>query len=450
MIKPFAPLGVLISLACFQANADAETNRTPDFFSDTKMSATLRNFYFNRDFRHGHSSATGTNAFKPAALRSGRSEEWAQGIMTNLASGFTPGVIGVGFDAYGFLGIRLDSGGGRAGLRLMPLDGEGHPQTDYLKTGAAIKLKYEGAVLQYGNLFPNVPVLAVNTARLFPSSATGWMLGWDQGNVHVDAGHFYAQGGVDSTNNDDRLTLDYGLPTRLKTINYAGIRYSPSPELKISGYASELVDVWQQYYGGMSYRLPLSAKSTLTLDGNLYRTTDTGQALADSIRNTTWSLAVGYRYLAHSLTFAYQKVDSDEPMDWVGFGTQGGGVMLANAVQYSTFTEANERSLQLRYDLDFAPLGVPGLSLTTRYIRGDQISNSDSDNRFYTKRYVYPEGSNPRHWERDVEVRYVVQSGPARNLAVRLRQATHRASTGYRHVDIDEVRVILDYPLSIL
>lgn len=450
MIKPLTPFSVLLSLACVQASADVQAARTSDFVKDTKVSATLRNFYFNRDFRHGYSSATGTNAFKPVAMRNGRSEEWAQGIMTNLSSGLTPGIVGVGFDAFGFLGVRLDSGGGRAGLRLMPLDSEGHPQTDFFKSGASIKLKYAGGVFQYGNLFPNVPVLSVNTARLFPSSATGWMLGWDQGLIHADVGHFFAQGGVDSTNNDDRLTLDYGLPVKLQSINYAGIKYSLFPELKVSGYVSELEDVWYQYYGGFNYKLPISPKSAITLDGNVYHTADTGQALADTISNTTWSLAMGYRYLAHSVMFAYQKVDSDEPMDWVGFGTQGGGIMLSNAVQYSTFTEANERSLQLRYDLDFAPYGLPGLSLMARYIRGDQISNSNSDNLFYARRYVYPEGSSPRHWERDVEIRYVVQSGPARNLAVRLRQATHRSSTGYRHVDLDELRVIVDYPLSIL
>ncbi|MNC81408.1 Porin D precursor [compost metagenome] len=62
---------------------------------------------------------------------------------------------------------------------------------------------------------------------------------------------------------------------------------------------------------------------------------------------------------------------------------------------------------------------------------------------------MYPDGADVRHWERDIEARYVVQSGPAKDLSFRIRQATHRSSTGYRYVDDDEVRVIIDYPISI-
>jgi imipenem/basic amino acid-specific outer membrane pore len=158
---------------------------------------------------------------------------------------------------------------------------------------------------------------------------------------------------------------------------------------------------------------------------------------------------MAYKYQAHTFMFAYQKVDGDEPMDWLGFGTAPGAVTLANAIQFSTFTEPNERSFQFRYDIDMASFGVPGLSFMTRYARGDDVSNRGSDNTFYTRRYVYPEGDDVRHWERDIEARYVVQSGPAKALSIRVRQATHRGSTGYRYADNNEVRVIVDYPISI-
>ncbi|RMU37793.1 Outer membrane porin, OprD protein [Pseudomonas syringae pv. primulae] len=48
-----------------------------------------RNFYINRDHRHGESSPAG----------SGYSEAWAHGIMGRFESGFTQGTVGVGLDA---------------------------------------------------------------------------------------------------------------------------------------------------------------------------------------------------------------------------------------------------------------------------------------------------------------------------------------------------------------
>ncbi len=56
---------------------------------------------------------------------------------------------------------------------------------------------------------------------------------------------------------------------------------------------------------------------------------------------------------------------------------------------------------------------------------------------------------NEKHWERDVNVQYVVQSGAAKDLKFRLRQATHRISAT-SDVDSDQVRFIVEYPLSVL
>lgn len=48
------------------------------FFEDAKAGLTLRNYYFNRDFRD------------PGAAKS-NVEEWAQGFIFKFSSGYTPG-----------------------------------------------------------------------------------------------------------------------------------------------------------------------------------------------------------------------------------------------------------------------------------------------------------------------------------------------------------------------
>ncbi|MCY1530073.1 Porin D [compost metagenome] len=73
-----------------------------------------------------------------------------------------------------------------------------------------------------------------------------------------------------------------------------------------------------------------------------------------------------------------------------------------------------------------------------RYISGSDAKTATTD--------------NGKEWERDIQVGYTVQAGPAKDLNMRVRQATYRSSDGvyYGSPSIDEVRVILEYPLSIL
>ncbi|MNJ72424.1 Porin D precursor [compost metagenome] len=73
-------------------------------------------------------------------------------------------------------------------------------------------------------------------------------------------------------------------------------------------------------------------------------------------------------------------------------------------------------------------------------------------------RYVTGEGANVegttngKEWERDIEAKYVLQEGPAKDLSFRVRQATYRSADGvyYGSPSIDELRLIVEYPLSIL
>ena len=58
-----------------------------DLVGDTKVSLEARNFYFNRDFREDAGQS--------------KSEEWAQGFILRMNSGFTEGTVGFGADAIG-------------------------------------------------------------------------------------------------------------------------------------------------------------------------------------------------------------------------------------------------------------------------------------------------------------------------------------------------------------
>ncbi|MNO55870.1 Porin D precursor [compost metagenome] len=94
---------------------------------------------------------------------------------------------------------------------------------------------------------------------------------------------------------------------------------------------------------------------------------------------------------------------------------------------------------------------MPGLTSALAYSRGElDLTKVDPNSPGYSAWYS-AEGKNARHWERDLDIKYVVQQGKAKDLAVRLRLASHRGSNGYSAVDndVDEYRVIIDYPLNI-
>jgi imipenem/basic amino acid-specific outer membrane pore len=434
--------------------SEADQPLSNPLIDNGKLTLTNKNFFFYRDFRHGNSNSAGINATKPPADRNGYAEEWAQGFMLDYQSGFTPGLLGFGIDAQGALGLKLNSGGGTTGLRLLPDGSDGKPDDSYSRAGGALKARLSKSTLKYGQQMPMTPVLAVNTVRLFPSLATGLQLNVNEfDNFSLESGHFTRQTGVDSSNENGRFTTDYALKRNGKAITYdsasfIGGRYQNNG-ISLSLYAGQLEDAWHQYYGNAKYTYPIDQGRRLNFDLNVYRTLNYGKSLAGPINNTSWSVSSAYTSGAHTISLIHQQINGDEPLDWIGFGTMGGTVTIGNAVQYATFSEANERSWQLRYDVNFAAFGIPGLTMMARYVRGDDIDNSHSNNPFYTARYVYDPDKDNKHWERDFDIRYVIQSGPASGVSFRLRQATHRATTGYRYVDIDEIRLITEFPIDI-
>ncbi|MCY1297420.1 Porin D [compost metagenome] len=311
----------------------------------------------------------------------------------------------------------------------------------YGEIGGAVKTRISSTVLKYGEQRPTAPVFGTGDNRLLPEVATGFQLSSNEFNdLLLEAGHFTAFNNRNSTNSDDKLITAYG-GVEADSVNFLGGSYKVNDRLVLMAYAGEAEEIWRQYFGSATYTLPLSDNRSLSFGLVAYKTADEGQARAGELDTTSWSAKAAYGFGPHKLTLAYQKIDGDETFDYIGVNS----IWLANSVQYSDFNAPNERSIQARYDLDMAAFGVPGLTFMARYIKGDQIDFTKAD----------PTGSSFRagvddekHWERDLEAKYVVQSGAAKNLSFRVRQATHR-STSFDS-DLDEVRLIIEYPLSIL
>ncbi|WP_210640425.1 OprD family porin [Pseudomonas sp. Tri1] len=411
------------------------------FVEDASAKLLLRNYYFNRDRKDGSTDQ----------------KDWTQGIWGNFNSGYTQGTVGVGVDAFGYLAVKLDGGDGTGGTGNMSRDADGDVNDSQGKAGAAIKFRVSKTELKIGDQQPSTaPVFAVGGSRVLPQTASGFQLQSSEvKDLDLEAGHFYSGTSQDRNARNGGLYATYA-GVEANSIDYAGGKYAFTENLSASLYGAQLEDIWNQYYGNLNYTIPMGGDQSLNLDGNIYRTTDTGSSKAGDISNTAYSLAAAFSFLkAHTITVAFQKINGDTPFDYIGVGTNnrgGDSIFLANSIQYSDFNAPGEKSAQIRYDLKMAEYGVPGLSFMTRYVKGWDIDGTNlSANSQYRDSQGNPfYGADGKHNETNFEAKYVVQSGPAKDLSFRVRQAWHYANADEGEGDIKEFRLIVDYPISVL
>jgi len=429
-MAPSTPRLALLALLC----AATDTVFASDFFNDAKTEVLSRNFFLSNDYR------------SPSPAGKNYKQEWAQGFIGTFTSGYTPGSVGFGIDAHAFLGLKLDGGKGHSGTGLLPVDSSGRSEPNYSSAGGAFKLKVSRTTLAFGEMTVETPVFDTSDKRLQPEYATGLLLNSREvDNVNLTAGHFTAFKNQDSSSSHGDFS-GYGATTEAGGISFLGADlYGDSP-VGGSLYASELTDTWHQYYANLHVK-----QSGLLLDANLYHTRDTGRALAGAIDNTAFSLSGKYNFGPHAVMLGWQRINGDTPFDFVG----GDSIYLANSIKYADFNGAGERSWQARYDLDLGAFGIPGLTFMTRYVRGSHIDGThapkggaynpfDAD----TGDYQPQQGAGGKHWERDIDLKYIVQSGAAKDLSVQLSHVSHRANEAQAGDDIDRIYVVFQYPLG--
>lgn len=389
------------------------------FLEDSSATLTTTNIYLNRDFREG----TGQN----------KREEWGQGFLLDIQSGYTEGTVGVGVDALGMLGVKLDSGGGRTGTDLLPVQDDGGTPDEFGRLGLTGKIKVSQSEFRYGSHIPELPVVKASDSRLLPQVFEGGVLTSQELQGLTFTGARFNQVIDRASTNSEDLILNskngrFAGGVSGDHLNLAGLDYQFAKGLTGRYFYGELEDVYRQHFLGLLASQPLGG-GTFSADLRVSISDDSGSADAGTVDNQAWNGMLGYAHSGHKVSFGYQHMSGDTGFAYL----DGSDPFLVNFVQINDFANADERSWQARYDYDFASLGIPGLSFMTRYIKGDnaQVTGSDEEGH---------------EWERNSELKYVVQSGPLKDLYVRLRNASFRSSFAR---DADENRVIVGYSLPI-
>ncbi|MFZ6049277.1 OprD family porin [Pseudomonas sp. CR3202] len=399
------------------------TSASAEFIKDSKASLELRNFYFNRDFRQANAPQN-------------KAEEWAQGFLLRYESGFTEGSVGVGVDAIGLLGVKLDSSPDRAGSGLLKRDREApkRAQDEYGELGLTAKLRASKSTLKLGTLLPKVPVLLANDSRLLPQTFKGGQLNsLELDGLTFDAGHLRQVNQRDSSDYEDLSITTVGVKNiraRQATsdaFDFANLSYKWNDRLTTGYGFGRLDDFYRQHMLTLNHLLPLGDGQSLKSDLRFARSSDEGGSNVD---NQAFGALFTYGIGGHAFGLGYQRMSGDTGFAYVN----GSDAYLVNFVQISDFANREERSWQARYDYNFAAVGIPGLTFMTRYLSGDDIELGAGR-------------SAGKEWERDTDLAYVVQSGPLKNLGLKWRNATLR-STNFGN-DLDENRLILSYTLPL-
>ena len=408
------------------------------FIEDSTARIDLRNFYLNRDFRNEGNVAT----------KKDTAHEWGQGVTARFESGFTEGPVGFGLDAIAITGIKLDSSnsgeGGPTNLGVLIPAGKHNDQQDtFGEVGATAKMRVSKTVLKLGTLQPLLPVVAYNDVRMLQSTYTGGLLTSQEiAGLTINAGRLNHQNLRDSTNNDHMGVFSGSTLVESDHLDLLGGSYAVTPQLTASYYFAEMADIYKQNFAGLVHKLPLGAGLSLTTDLRYFDTKETGdekmrsKARVDGGRidnrffNGMVTLGVGM----HKFGVGYQNLSGDGDFAFPGLDPYS-----IDLVTYNIFTKAETDAWQLRYDYDFAALGVPGLTFMTRYVNADNVEAMRSGRQVTTG----------TEWERDTDLAYAFQSGALKGLNLRLRNATFRNGGGLAEGDVDEWRFVVNYTIPL-
>ena len=421
-------LAVLVNAALISSAYASEQSEAKGFVEGASASVLLRNGFIQRDKKDG---VHDTNS-------------WLQSVMLNLESGFTQGPVGFAAGVVGDFSFKLGDNY-HAGNSMIALKNDGQkdangrvdPYDQWTRGGGYVKARASNTTLTYGTQILDLPVLASMTTRNVPEYFEGTLItSHEIKNLEVVAGKF--------TKNQlpEHIASDQN---HLDRAYVWGAKYQFNDQLKAAYYGADLKDKLERHYANVNYKQTLANKDSLTYDFSGYHTkfepgttySATGPANEDK-KNNIWAVSATYNTGPHTAMLAYQQNTGNVGYDYGQNGDGGQSIYLPNSY-LSDFLGNHEKSVQLQYTYDFADLAVPGLSWTTAYVYGwdirvNNLTDDAKEREFFN------------------QVSYKVQTGPAKDLNIRVRNSIYRASDEYQTNayigDTNEWRIFVDFPIK--
>lgn len=397
------------------------------FVEDSHGTLTLRNYYMDRDYKdEGAKTAT---------------REWAQGFIMNMESGYTEGALGFGLDIRGLLGVKLDSSPDRSGTELLPVSAsDRRAANEYSRLAPTAKLRFAQTTLKTGDVSIFLPFAFASPSRLLPQTFRGTTVSSrDIDGLTLNTGYIDRINKRDSTSYQAMTIASpnrrFNATATTSHLAYVGGDYQVNKELSLRVYHSEVADLYQQDTLALLHNLTLG-DGVLSSDLRSFFSREDGSAKAGEVDNRNLSALFGYKLGGHRLSLGYMHASGSTATPYIS-GTELMG--MSELTMSSDFLNARERTWQGIYDYDFAASGLPGLKGRLRYLRGDNIELAAFN------------AEDRKEREFQMELSYVVQSGPLKNLGLIARKSIYRndfpAGAAFR--DENQTRFLVLYTLPI-
>ena len=131
-VMKWSVIAMAVAAGTSQMAFASSQSESEGFVEGSSLTILNRNLYMNRDFRdNGNSPPEDDDGNLTGENGQSYREEWGHGFIGTFESGFTQGTIGVGVDAIGLLGVKLDTGRDRNGNGLFPVGSDGRAADDY-------------------------------------------------------------------------------------------------------------------------------------------------------------------------------------------------------------------------------------------------------------------------------------------------------------------------------
>lgn len=393
-------LSVVALALCAVASSSSMAAESQDGF---KVDLDLRTFYMNRDWKGDNDTEAAGQAFK-----------------LNVASPYFGGIVG--FDATITQVVELSDSKMLKSSDVLTADGDGYTAVEKLY----VKLKpLDNVNLRAGRMVMMTPLLNDLQSRLSAPSTQAVY-----GDIALDNLNLYAFYSDEASRNNSQDFSDYtanGEDYGIASIG-GGYKFANGVNAQIQYAVAD--DYLKQSFFNVTYPTKFSDYD-VTLDAIHMRAEDDGALYGSDYDSNLTSLTARFANGAMAYTVNYQTVGGDDGYNMQWGGQDDSQFFTYGAVQLLDFNANDIQALQFRVDYDVPALR--GLHLMARHTQAWDIDTGAM--------------TDGKRRETNFDAKYTVQSGKAKDLSVQLRVA---------HVDgnsiprINDVRLILDYPVNLL
>ena len=376
----------------------------PPFWRDTTSSLRIRTF----DFRRKNDEVT-------------IGEATAAGFEFAVDSGKWRDALSISLSWHTSYGIDAPEGLGETGV-LAP------DQSDISVLSRAFAqwdFSVESHVRLYKQEF-NMPYINRQDSRMIPNTYEAYVFQHMGTQLQGMLGHVTKMKKRDS---DDFVPMGEiaGVPGNDNGTSVVGLQYEWKSGLMIGAVAQHTRDLFTTTYSETSYNYTFSEYWGVQLAAQLTNQWSVGTQLLGDFNTYAWGLRGKLSYRGAVLTLAGTRIGSD------GIRRPFGGTPGYTSSMIANFDRARERGTRIGLSQNFEAYGLPGVSITLNYTRGDEAISS----------LGVPLANES---ELNITADYRPEKGLLKGLWFRIRYgALDRAAPA---ANLRDLRIIINYRLS--